>query len=84
MEMMPEWQQEEIYARILADTVLLDWRETVDGKVAEHTITLESKKVKFAAYKALESLSDSVYKSLLTVVGRDTAAYAVYREYETE
>ena len=80
LEMMPEWKQEEIYARVLADTVLLDWRETVDGKVAEHTITLDGKKVKFSADKAFEILSDPAYKDLLQVVRIYTEAEEAYRE----
>ncbi len=84
LEMMPERKQEEIYARVLADTVLLDWRETVGGKLAEHTITLDSKKVKFSPEKAFEILSDPAYGDLLQIVRIYTEDGAAYRENAIE
>ena len=84
LKMMPAKKQQEIYARIVADTVLLDWRETVDGTVRAHTVTIESKQVEFSTEAARELLGDPNYAELLKTVQALSEQLEAYREQATE
>ena len=84
LDMLPDKKQEEIYARVVAETVLLDWRETVDGKLREHTVTLDGKQVKHTTEVAFEILSDPDYEDLLQIVRIYAEDSEAYREQAIE
>jgi len=68
LDMLPAKKQDEIFAKVLAETVLIDWRETVGGKLRAHTVTLDGKKVTYSTEAAMELLGDPNYSDLLSIV----------------
>ena len=84
LDMLPAKKQDEIYAKVLAETVLLDWRETVDGKVRAHTVTLDGKEVTYSTEAATELLSDPDYPDLLAIVRIYADDAEAYRQQAIE
>ncbi len=84
LDMLPTKKQDEIFAKVLAETVLLDWRETVDGKVRAHTVTLDGKKVVYSTEAATKLLSDPDYPDLLAIVRIYADDSEAYREQAIE
>jgi len=84
LDMLPANKQDEIFAKVIAETVLLDWRETVDGKVRAHTVTLDGKAVKYSPEAGLDLLSDPNYSDLLQIVRIYADDAEAYREQAIE
>jgi hypothetical protein len=80
LDMLPTKKQDEIFAKVMAETVLIDWRETVDGKVRAHTVTLDGKRVTYSAEAAMALLSDPDYLDLLSIVRIYADDAEAYRE----
>lgn len=78
LELLPAEKQDEIYARVMAETVLLDWRETVDGDVRPHTITEDGKAVTYSADEAFRVLT--AYPDIRDVVRIYAESADAYRE----
>jgi len=84
LDMLPAKKQDEIYAKVLAETILIDWRETVGGKVRQHSVTLDGKKVAYSVEAATALLSDPDYSDLLSIVRIYAEDADAYREHALE